>query len=51
MSEQKYRVKIRIAGNTEAPALLVLRAKGYRLWVEYTKHGDSSGLCDADYQA
>jgi hypothetical protein len=33
-------VRIRSAGNTELPALLALRAKGYRVWLEYTKVDD-----------
>lgn len=37
MDESQRRVCIRIAGNTEIPALLVLRAKGYRVWLEYMK--------------
>jgi hypothetical protein len=33
-------VCIRIAGNTEIPSLLALRAKGYRVWLEYAKVND-----------
>jgi hypothetical protein len=37
MEEPRKGVCIRIAGNTEMPALLALRAKGYRVWLEYMK--------------
>ena len=40
MSELRRGVCVRIAGNTEIPALLALRAKGYRVWLEYTKIDD-----------
>lgn len=40
MHEQQRRVCIRIAGNTETPALLALRAKGFRVWLEYDKIND-----------
>jgi hypothetical protein len=48
MDDTEKRGSIRIAGNTDLPALLVLRAKGYRLWLEYTKIDDSYR---PDYQA
>ena len=35
MDEPRKGARIRIAGNTEIPALLALRAKGYRVWLEY----------------
>jgi hypothetical protein len=31
---------MRIAGNTYGPALLALRAKGYRVWLEYMEVND-----------
>jgi len=37
MDEPQRGVCIRIAGNTEIPALLALRAKGFRVWLEYSK--------------
>jgi hypothetical protein len=40
MATSRSGVRIRIAGNTDNPALLVLRAKGYRVWLEYTKVDD-----------
>jgi hypothetical protein len=40
MEEQPKGVCIRIAGNTQIPALLALRAKGYRVWLEYTTEDD-----------
>lgn len=47
-------VCIRIAGNTENPALLALRAKGYRVWLEYTRYDDPKNPLypyQPDYQA
>ena len=40
MDERRKGVCIRIAGNTEIPALLALRAQGYRVWLEYLKIDD-----------
>ena len=40
MNELPPRVCIVFAGNTGIPALLALRAKGYRLWLKYTKDDD-----------
>lgn len=40
MDKPQRRVWIRIAGNTEIPALLTLRAKGFRVWLEYDKVDD-----------
>ena len=37
MEQSRKGVCIRIAGNTEKPALLALRAKGYRVWLEYMR--------------
>jgi hypothetical protein len=37
MDEQRERVCIRIAGNTELPCLLALRKKGYRLQLDYMR--------------
>jgi hypothetical protein len=37
---KREKVRIRIAGNTENPALLALRARGYRVWLEYTQEDD-----------
>jgi hypothetical protein len=54
MDEPRKGVCIRIAGNTEVPALLALRAKGYRVWLEYTKVDDPKSPCHPympDYQA
>ncbi len=54
MKEQRKGVCIRIAGNTEVPALLALRAKGYRVWLEYMKVDDPSSPWHPympDYQA
>ena len=42
MDELPRRVCIRIAGNTWIPALLALRSKGYRLWLEYSKIDDTN---------
>jgi hypothetical protein len=47
-------VRIRIAGNTTLPALLALRAKGYRVWLEYMKVEDPGSPWHPympDYQA
>jgi hypothetical protein len=47
-------VCIRIAGNTEIPALLALRTKGFRVWLEYTKVDDPKSPWHPympDYQA
>lgn len=47
-------VCIRIAGNTDIPALLALRAKGFRVWLEYTKIDDPTNPWHPympDYQA
>ncbi len=40
MEKPPRRVTIRIAGNTAAPALIALRAKGYRIWLEYMRIED-----------
>jgi hypothetical protein len=40
MDEPGKGVCIRIAGNTFIPALLALRSKGYRVWLEYMKDAD-----------
>ena len=40
MNEPQQRISIRVAGNTLNPALLALRAKGYRLWLEFTQVND-----------
>jgi hypothetical protein len=42
MKEQPKGVRIRIAGNTHLPSLLALRARGYRVWLEYMKDDDPS---------
>ena len=42
MEEKK--LGIRIAGNTNLPALLALKAKGYKLKLEYTKTDDKNDL-------
>lgn len=39
-----HRKMIRIAGNTHNPALLALREKGYRTWIEPTD--DEGSLAD-----
>jgi hypothetical protein len=47
-------VCIRIAGNTWVPALLAIRAKGYRLWLDYHERDDPKHPwhpCQLDYQA
>ena len=52
--KERRRLCIRIAGNTENPALLALRAKGYRVWLEYTKVDDPKSPWQPympDYQA
>ena len=54
MAEARKGVCIRIAGNTEIPALLALRAKGYRVWLEYAKVNDPKNPWHPympDYQA
>ena len=54
MGKLPKRVMIRTAGNTWVPALLALRAKGYRIWLEYTKIDDVKHLYYPympDYQA
>src|SRR6516165_7420800 len=54
MQERWKRVHIRIAGNTCIPALLALRAKGYQVWLEYTKDDDPNSPWHPympDYQA
>ncbi len=54
VDELPRRVGIRIAGNTCIPALLALRAKGYRLWLEYSKVDDPNNSYHPyrpDYQA
>ena len=54
MHELPPRVCIRIAGNTWVPALLALRAKGYRLKLEYSKVDDPNDPYHPympDYQA
>lgn len=40
MDEPQRRVCIGVAGNTQGPAPLALRAKGFRVWLEYTKVSD-----------
>ncbi len=54
MEERREGACIRIAGNTEIPALLALRARGYRVWLEYLKITDSTSPWHPympDYQA
>jgi hypothetical protein len=54
MTEPRKGVCIRIAGNTQIPALLALRAKGYRVWLDYLKFDDPKDPwhpCQPDYQA
>jgi hypothetical protein len=54
MDEPRRGAHVRIAGNTEIPALLALRAKGYRVWLEYTKVDDPTNPWHPympDYQA
>ena len=54
MDEPRKGACIRIAGNTEIPALLALRAKGYRVWLEYSKVDDPKNPWHPympDYQA
>jgi hypothetical protein len=54
VDEPQRRVSIRNAGNTEGPALLALRSKGFRIWLEYSKVDDPSNLWHPyrpDYQA
>ena len=54
MDEPRTGVRIRIAGNTHLPCLLALRAKGYRVSLEYTKVGDPKNPWHPyrpDYQA
>ena len=54
VDEPQRRVCIRIAGNTEIPALLALRAKGFRAWLEYSKVNDPANPWHPympDYQA
>ena len=54
MDEPRKGACIRIAGNTEIPALLALRAKGYRVWLEYMKIDDPKSPWHPympDYQA
>ena len=54
MSPSREGAVIRIAGNTQLPALLALRAKGYRVWLDYIEHVDSSDgrpSYKLDYQA
>jgi hypothetical protein len=40
LDESQRRVCIGIAGNTESPALLALRAKGFHVWLEYNEVDD-----------
>jgi hypothetical protein len=52
--DEPRRVCIRIAGNTDIPALLAIRAKGFRLWLDYLKIDDSRSPWhpyQPDYQA
>jgi len=54
MDEPHKGVRIRIAGNTEIPVLLALRAKGYRVWLEYHRDDDPKSPWHPympDYQA
>ena len=54
MEESRKRICIRIAGNTEIPALLTLCAKGYRVWLEYIQVVDPNSPWHPympDYQA
>ncbi|MDY3557116.1 hypothetical protein R5W24_006303 [Gemmata sp. JC717] len=49
MSELQKGVTIRIAGNTQLPCLLALRAKGYRVWLDYHRLGGPEDT-NPDYQ-
>ena len=40
--EDNKKFSLRIAGNTENPALLALKAKGYELSLEYFKENDKN---------
>ncbi len=54
MSDELKRVNIRIAGNTEIPALLALRAKGFRVRLDYDRIDDPKNPWHPympDYQA
>jgi hypothetical protein len=54
MDEPRKGACIRIAGNTWIPALLALRAKGYRVWLEYHEVDDPASPWHPympDYQA
>lgn len=49
MDEPRRGVTIRIAGNTGLPALLALRAKGYRVRLDYHRLGGPE-VANPDYQ-
>ena len=49
MDELRKGVTIRIAGNTQVPCLLTLRAKGYRVWLDYHRLGGPE-LANPDYR-
>ncbi len=54
MGSEPQGVSIRVAMNTWVPALLAIRAKGYRLWVDYHKYDDPAHPLhpyQLDYQA
>jgi hypothetical protein len=54
VDETRKGVCIRIAGNTQLPCLLALRAKGYRVWLDYHRRGSpevASPDFQLDYQA
>jgi hypothetical protein len=40
MEDLPCRISIGSAGNTQIPALLALRTKGYRTWIQYIKFDD-----------
>jgi hypothetical protein len=49
MEDLQPRISIRIAGNTCIPALLALRVKGYRVWLDY--HQTSTDVANPSYQS
>jgi hypothetical protein len=49
VSESRKGVTIRIAGNTQIPCLLALRAKGYRVRLDYHRLGGPE-VANPDYQ-
>jgi len=44
--KNERKLSIRIAGNTQNPALNILKEKGYRLWIEPDLPGEESELID-----